>query len=137
MAQEVFVNNSDKADDIRLSAFQADAGALRVSGFQGDAANFRISAVEAPVGAVRYQNVTGASSINVKSGSGILKSVIFNTSSTSRVVLYDNTTHSGTVIATIDGVPTKLTQLNFYANFNTGLTVSAVSSPGDMTVTWI
>ena len=126
----------DGAAALNVSAKSDSASTFRVSSFQGDAASLRVSSVPATQAGAGYSNITGASSVNVLAGKGILESIVFHTSTTARVVLFDSTSHGTNTIATIDGIPTKLTQLNYHAPVSAGITVSAVSAPGDLTVTW-
>lgn len=127
----------DGAAALNVSAKSNDASAFRVSAFQIDGASIRISAIPATQSGAGYYNLTAASSVNVLTGKGILQSVILNTSSTARIVLFDSTSHGANTIGTIDGVATKLTQLNYNAPVSAGITISAVSAPGDVTITWI
>lgn len=122
---------------MRVSSVQDGAAALNVSAKSDSGATFRVSSLPATQSGAGYSNITGASSVNVLAGKGILKSIVFQTSTTARVVLFDSTSHGANTIATIDGIPTKLTQLNYNAPVSAGITVSAVSAPGDLTITWI
>lgn len=95
-----------------------------------------------------YHNITGNSTVVVKSGAGLLRAISLNNNSTGgRVTVYDNTAGSGTKIATIQvgspsggllsstGLPgpTHFTGLDI--RFNTGLTiVTSGSTNNDMTV---
>jgi len=131
---------SAKSNDgalLRTSAVQDGAGALNVSAKSQDGALLRVSAIQATQAGAGYRNITGASSVNVLAGKGILENIVFHTSTAARVVLYDSVTDGNNLIATIDGIPTKLTQLNYHAPVSAGITVSAVSAPGDLTVTWV
>lgn len=82
-------------------------------------------------------NITGATTTVIKSGAGILRSVVFNKFVALGVAtLYDNTAGSGTVLATIT-LPVALLASNgsieYNLNFATGLTI-VTSVAFDMTV---
>ena len=119
-----------------LNASVSASGTRMVVG-SDDASLLRVSSLPGTQSGPGYSNIAAASSVNVLAGKGILESVVFHVSTNARVVLYDSTTHGNNLIATIDGVPTKLTQLNYYAPVSAGITVSSVSAPGDFTITWI
>jgi hypothetical protein len=81
-------------------------------------------------------NITTSTTTVVKTGGGILNSVVVNTKGTtaSVVTVYDNTAGSGTKIATIDS----LNQVGGYiygTQFATGLTIVTTGAP-DITVTY-
>jgi len=80
-----------------------------------------------------YRNIAGAATTVVKSGAGILKCLTINTPvSLGVITIYDNTTATGTKIATITN-PLALLQgcqtLAYNVNFTVGLTI--VTSLGD------
>ena len=127
----------DSAANLNVSAKSDSATLFRVSAFTGDAANQRVSAVPATQSGAGFKQISSASATNVLTGKGILKNVIFNTSTAARVVLYDSETSGLNIIATLDGAATKYTVVNYDAPVSAGITVSAVSSPGDMTITWL
>jgi len=74
----------------------------------------------------------------VKSGSGLLHSVIINTRGVATTVtLYDNTAGSGTKLATID-TTLSTTSFLYDIGFRNGLTaVTAGTTPADLTITWM
>lgn len=84
-----------------------------------------------------YKNITGNATTVVKSGAGTLKGIVFNTPGTlSSMVLYDNTSGSGTKIGTIN---TTLGQnsLSYEVAFTTGLTiVTSGTLAADATVSY-
>lgn len=59
--------------------------------------------------------------INLKYGAGILQRIVV-TDNAGTIVVYDNTTNSGTIIANIDAVKT-VGSLDFGAPYNIGLTI--------------
>lgn len=69
-----------------------------------------------------YSYISTAATTTVKSGTGILKSIIVNGGTAGTVILYDNTAGSGTVIASFDST-NALATYPFELTFNTGLTV--------------
>jgi len=102
-----------------------------------------LQAGSANIGAVNFTgqsfaNVTTNATTVVKSGAGVLRSICVNTkgSASNIVTAYDNTSGSGTTIATID-TSANVGCLVYDAAFSTGLTlVTAVGTPGDLTVTY-
>ena len=83
-----------------------------------------------------YQNITTNTTTTVKSGAGILQRLVVNTpgSADATTTVYDNTTGSGTKIATVNHGFYPVT-LEFDVRFATGLTlVTAGSTPGNITV---
>lgn len=85
-----------------------------------------------------YANISTATTMTVKSGSGFLHAITVNTPVASDVIeLYDSTTGSGTTIGTISlpstvGNPFTIT---FDVTFTTGLTV-VTSGAVDLTVSY-
>lgn len=73
----------------------------------------------------------------IKSGSGTLRKLAINTIGTgsANVILYDNTTNSGTIIATVS-LTSAVGTLLYDLNFNTGLTIVVNSTTSDFTVTY-
>lgn len=95
---------------------------------------------EVNVGGWDRSNITSGSTTTIKSGAGVLGSVIVNAAvSLGVITIYDNTSASGTKIATITHPLTLLSSqysLLFNCKFTTGLTV--VTSLGDnVTVTYM
>lgn len=92
------------------------------------------------VGAWDRTNIAAGGTTTVKSGTGILGSVVVNSAvSLGVITIYDNTAASGTKIATITHPLALLSSqyvLTFNCKFTTGLTV--VTSLGDnVTITYI
>lgn len=83
-----------------------------------------------------YANINAAGTSVLKVGPGTLDRVVINkVGTTSTFTIYDNIAASGAVIALIDtasGVGT----LDYRLDFNTGLTVVASATPGDITVVY-
>lgn len=87
-----------------------------------------------------HYNIAGAATYTVASGKGYLHGITVNKAVASGVItVYDNTTNSGTKIATITHPATLLhTQISldyFKARFGTGLTV-VTSAADDITVVY-
>jgi len=88
--------------------------------------------------AFSYNNITTSTTTTVKSGAGTLHTIVVNTDGTvaSSVTVYDNTTATGTKIATINSLSSTQTYLYDVA-FSTGLTlVTTGTAPSDITVTY-
>jgi hypothetical protein len=73
-----------------------------------------------------YTNIVIATTTLLKTGSGVLHSIIVNQKwAGGTAVIYDNTEASGTKIGTVD-VSTVGTRLMYDVEFNTGLTIQAI-----------
>jgi len=72
----------------------------------------------------QYSNITTSTTTLVKDGKGTLKSVTINSLGTivSTITIYDNTTGTGTKIATINSLSLSGTFL-YDVNFTNGLTI--------------
>lgn len=82
-----------------------------------------------------YSNITTDTTTTIKSGPGILHSIVINTAaSTGTATVYDNTAGSGTKIATL-GTGTAGTFV-YDICFNTGLTIVTATAAADITVTY-
>ena len=84
-----------------------------------------------------YSNLLANATTTLKSGSGILRSIVINNAgaSANTCTVYDNTAGSGTVIATIDTVELNGRVLEYDVRFGTGLTiVLATGTAADITV---
>jgi hypothetical protein len=86
-----------------------------------------------------YRGITTQATTVVKTGQGILHTITFNNpTATAVVTVYDNTSGTGTAIATITvpASPQPVT-LHYDAVFNTGLTVVTATANSDITVTYV
>lgn len=82
-----------------------------------------------------YANISTNTTTTVKSGAGILHSLVINTRSVAgQAVIYDNTAGSGTKIATID-TTLSTTAFLYDVKFATGLTI-VTTGGGDITVSF-
>jgi hypothetical protein len=91
-----------------------------------------------PTGAINYSNLTANGTTTIKSGPGLLHTITINTkgASSNTATVYDNTSGSGTKIATID-TTAQVQTLLFDIAFTTGLTIVVASgTAGDLTVTY-
>lgn len=86
-----------------------------------------------------FLNIAGAATTTVRTGKGTFYSIIVNKAVVNGVItIYDNTTNSGTKIATITHPAALLSSqynLDFYANFSIGLTV-VTSAADDITIVY-
>ena len=83
-----------------------------------------------------FSNINATGTTTIKSGAGILRRVVINTKGTgsNTLTIYDNTSGSGTVIATIDTTD-KTANIDYGLAFSTGLTVvDATGTSADITV---
>lgn len=98
----------------------------------------------------KYRNITGNTTVLVKSGNGVIRGIGINNNNTGgEITIYDNTAASGTKIATIQiGTPSggllsssgqqSPNYVNMIAEFTTGLTVvTSSSSNNDITVYYV
>lgn len=105
--------------------------------YQSTAVTYSIS----PLSPGRYHNITGNSSVTVKSTSGVLMGILVNNNSTDGVVtIYDNTAASGTLFGTLQlgspsggllsssGTPGPGGWTALNVTFTTGLTVVTTGS---------
>jgi hypothetical protein len=91
-----------------------------------------------PTGAINYSNLSANGTTTVKSGAGLLHSLCINTKGATgnTATLYDNTSGSGTKIATID-TTAQVQTLLYDVGFTTGLTiVLATGTSADITVSY-
>lgn len=98
----------------------------------------------------KFRNMTGNSTVTVKSGGGVIRGIGINNNNTGgEITIYDNTAASGTKIATIQiGTPSggllssngqqSPNYVTMIAEFTTGLTVVTTSSSNnDITVYYV
>lgn len=98
----------------------------------------------------KYRNITGNSTVVVKSGNGVIRGISINNNNTGGdIIIYDNTAGSGTKIAAIQiATPSggllstsgqqSPTYLTMTAEFSVGLTVvTSGSSSNDITVYYV
>ena len=84
-------------------------------------------------GGATYTNIAGAANTVIKTSAGTLQGFTVNTAGTS-ATFYDNTTCTGTTIGTF--TTTAQTSIRIDAAFTTGLCVTTVGAPTNMTVLW-
>lgn len=85
-----------------------------------------------------YTNINTNTTTAIKSGAGSLAYLtVNNPGSTWTITVYDNTTGTGTKIATITAINGLINTNTYKVKFNTGLTVvTAGTTAGDITVSW-
>lgn len=84
-------------------------------------------------------NITGTATTVVKSGAGVLKSIIVNKAvATGTISVFDNTAGSGTLVATITTPtgPTGPYVLPYEYGFTTGMTIVTAVAAQDITAVW-
>jgi hypothetical protein len=90
-------------------------------------------------GGDNFTNITTATTTTVKSGDGVLKSIVINAAVANGVItIYDNTAASGTLIGTITLPATLLDSqyvLPYGVRFSTGLTI-VTSAATNLTAIW-
>lgn len=84
--------------------------------------------------AFTHTNVAAATTTVCKPDAGVLGSLTVNTTAAGAITIYDNTTASGTKIATIKASVAEQT-FNFNVAFATGLTV-VTAAASDITIAW-
>lgn len=82
-----------------------------------------------------YTNITTNTTTVVKSGTGILHSIVINTTAAAIITIYDNTSAAGTKIATIAASPAIGSTFTYNVAFATGLTIVTAGAP-DITVAY-
>lgn len=82
-----------------------------------------------------YTNISTATTTVVKSGTGVLHSIVVNTTAAAAITVYDNTAGSGTKIATIAASPAIGSTFQYDVAFATGLTI-VTAGTSDITVSW-
>jgi hypothetical protein len=84
-----------------------------------------------------YKNISGIATTVVKSGAGILHSIVIGTTATGIATLYDNTAGSGTVIGIITTAAGAVAlSMTYDINFNTGLTIVTNAPLFNITVSY-
>ena len=113
--------------DALASTGMAASGLMGFNGATWD--RLRTSSLASDIGAVKtnfafsYKNITTNDNTTVKSGAGILHTLVIGTiGTTSSVIVYDSTTAAGTIIGTFSTVLQNTLVLD--VNFTTGLTVA-------------
>jgi hypothetical protein len=79
-------------------------------------------------------NITTATTTVVKGSAGILRRITINTTAAGAITVYDNTSATGTKIATFP-LSVGVGSYEFGCRFNTGLTV-VTAAASDITVIW-
>lgn len=79
-------------------------------------------------------NIATAATTVVKSGAGILRRITINTTAAGTVIVYDNTSGSGTIIASFP-VSAVVGTYEYGTRFTTGLTV-VTGAASNITVVW-
>jgi len=75
-----------------------------------------------------YTNITTATTTTVKTGRGVLVSIVLNAVNAGIITVYDNTAGSGTKIATIAAGALEGTTFGYLCQFTTGLTIVTASA---------
>lgn len=85
----------------------------------------------------QYYNLTGNAATHVlKLGAGTLHKIIFNNTSGTSFVIYDNTAGSGTIIGTITTTSSALGSWSYECPFFNGLTIVTTGNSLDLTVVY-
>lgn len=82
-----------------------------------------------------HKNIASATTTVVKSGAGVLHSVVVNTTAAAAITIYDNTSAAGTKIATIAASPVIGSTFMYDVAFTTGLTI-VTAGASDLTVSY-
>lgn len=86
---------------------------------------------------LKYLNITGQATTEVKSGAGVLHTICVNTAAaTETITIYDNIAGSGTKIGTITVYASTNPCLTYDVNFTTGLTIVTATASSDLTVSY-
>ena len=76
----------------------------------------------------RPLNITTATTTVVKTGPGVLVSIVLNATNAGTITVYDNTAGSGTKIATISAAAPAGASFGYLCQFTTGLTIVTASA---------
>lgn len=79
-------------------------------------------------------NITTATTTVVKSGSGVLRRITINTTAAGAITVYDNTSATGTKIATFPSIAV-VGSYEYNVRFSTGLTI-VTAAASNITVVW-
>ena len=104
----------------------------------GAATELTLSALNNKFNTNSFSNINTNTTSTVKSGAGVLKRIVVNKigSSSNTCTIYDNTSGTGTIIATIDPVHTQMV-FEYDVVFTTGLTiVTATGTAADLTIVY-
>lgn len=88
-----------------------------------------------PIPSYLNSNIATNTTTTVKSGVGVLHSIVVNTTAAGAITIYDNTAGSGTKIGTMKASIAEGTYL-FDTLFSTGLTI-VTAGASDITVTYL
>jgi len=136
-----------KADSLinQTNAFKVDGSAVTqpISAASlplptGAATESTLAALNNKFNTNSFSNINTNTTSTVKSGAGVLKRIVVNKIGTSSntCTIYDNTSGTGTIIATIDPVHTQMV-FEYDVVFNTGLTiVTATGTAADLTIVY-
>jgi hypothetical protein len=81
-----------------------------------------------------YSNIATNTTTTVKSGEGVLHSIVVNTTAAGAITIYDSTAGSGTKIGTMKASIAEGTYI-FDVKFSTGLTI-VTAAASDITVSY-
>lgn len=120
---------------VRCSAYTSGSPVVTLS---SSVAGLSVASSGSVNGPFNYTNITTDTTTVIKSGAGILHTVILNTPVATEVItIFDNTAASGTKIATITVPASPLpVELTFDCAFLTGLTILTATAASDITVMW-
>ena len=85
--------------------------------------------------AFNYKNIATNTTTTVKTGQGMLHSITINTTAAGAITVYDNTTNSAPIIATIAASPVIGSVFRYDVAFATGLTI-VTAAASDITVSY-
>jgi hypothetical protein len=80
-------------------------------------------------------NITTATTTTVKSGAGVLHSIVVNSTAAGTIIIYNNTTATGTKLGTMKASIVEGTYLHD-SHFDTGLTI-VTGAASDITVNYL
>lgn len=92
-----------------------------------------------PAGAFNCTHLNALGTTTLKSGPGVLHTLVLNSKGASgnTLTLYDSTSGSGTVLAVVDATQ-NVASLTYDVNFTTGLTaVLATGTAADVSLSWL
>ncbi len=125
-----------RAKDIINQLFNPDTNKLTVDTTLGEriAGEDLVNDVQKVEERFQPTNLTAAATTVIKTGAGVLHSIVINATAAGSITLYDNTAASGVKIGTLKASIGENTY-TYNGTFSTGLTV-VLAAASDVTVMW-
>lgn len=83
----------------------------------------------------KFRNITAATTTVVRTGPGVLVSIVLNETNAGTITIYDNTAASGTIVGTIAAATAAGTTFGYLCQVSNGITV-VTAGADDITVVY-